>query len=438
MFLLDSRALCLVVTSQLRHASGGTTSAGTGRQLDDAKQLFCAMSIVASNAAQRSRGGSAARAIQQAKEQTAALQEELPGPYYHSQAAERTPPASVAGAGTESEGPRLWQGEKTLLERAAAKLKKDLTGTPRSAVQPADDKAGSGSSTDANAVRAHGGTHSGADAEANTVKHEAGGLGVAVEEEDPEPAVFEQVRAMMADMETGGGEEGADGEGMDPVQRMLDVLKAHLRDEAEELREANDEGEHKLGTPWYDLERRTRAWSHDSSRDFSSRLGAMEAKVTASLDQDVEGLKRGMDQHSHRVAPRTPRGATNVGQMKSGAVVRSSDLPLHRRLADARAATDTLEQRWRNQAAWSRAAWCLSPNGSPTITMGQASRLSESPRVPRSEIARRARSGHATPPPGSPGWRAASSALSPAGIPSHATSDKRVIRPTVGTPSRGR
>lgn len=128
----------------------------------------------------------------------------------------------------------------TLLERAAAKLKKYPIATPRSAVQPADDKAGS--STDANAVRAHGGTYAGADAVANTVKHEADGSGMAVEEEDPEPAVFEQVRAMMADMEMGGGEEGADGEGLDPVQRMFGVLKAHLRDEAEELREANDEG----------------------------------------------------------------------------------------------------------------------------------------------------------------------------------------------------
>jgi len=269
------------------------------------------------------------------------------------------------------------------------------------------------------------------------------------EKTEPEPAVFEHVRTMMEsfDLEFDDieGEEGEEAprRGTDPVQRMLDILKQHLRDEAAGLREANEQDTLKLATPRYDTEGRTRAWSNQSNRRFSSRLGAMEAKVTASLDQGVEGLRRSMHQQSQSVTPRTPRGALTVGFIKSGAMVENSDLPLSRRLADSRAATDTVEQRWRNQAGWTyQAAW-----RSPTL--GQAARAGESPRLPRSELTRRAQSEIAGSSPlhralaspraaaGSPSWQEVGRALTPAGMPSPGRRDQSRGR-LEGTPSRGR
>ena len=262
------------------------------------------------------------------------------------------------------------------------------------------------------------------------------------EEREPEPAAVQQVRAMIRDLPfvdwRNGAEEGEEdgSDCTDPVQRMLDVLKLHLSNEKETLREVNDEDTDTLANdPKYATEMRARAWSSGSSRRFTSRLNAHEAKVAASLDEGVEGLQRSLHKQAQSVAPRTPRGALPVGLIKSGAMVRSSDLPLSQRLGDARAATDTLEQRWRNQGGWTyQAAWRGSPRtgvlpgGSPTLE--QVARTSESPRVPRSERARRAQSEATGSSPlhralaspraaaDSPSWRQAARALTPAGVAS--------------------
>ena len=357
--------------------------------------------------------------------------------------------AGGAGADADAAPPigRVFQGEMTLQQRAQAQLKRSdkdklAPATPTASVtftDAATDDAATVTFTDAATEDAEEADGSGESPEAE-------------EEREPEPAVFGQVRDMMRDMElvdwrNGEGEGEEDGEDVaDPVQRMLDVLKLHLKNEAEAMREGNEEDVDKLANdPRYDTEGRSRAWSNGSSRRFTSRLNAHEAKVAASLDEGVEGLQRSMHQQAQSVAPRTPRGALSVGLINSGAVVRSSDLPLSRRLADARAATDTVEQRWRNQAGWTyQAAW----RGSPSLE--QAARTSESPRVPRSEAARRAQSEATGSSPlhralaspraaaGSPSWRQAGRALTPAGIasPGRRASDQARGR-LERTPSRG-
>ena len=357
--------------------------------------------------------------------------------------------AGGAGADADAAPPigRVFQGEMTLQQRAQAQLKRSdkdklAPATPTASVtftDAATDDAATVTFTDAATEDAEEADGSGESPEAE-------------EEREPEPAVFGQVRDMMRDMElvdwrNGEGEGEEDGEDVaDPVQRMLDVLKLHLKNEAEAMREGNEEDVDKLANdPRYDTEGRSRAWSNCSSRRFTSRLNAHEAKVAASLDEGVEGLQRSMHQQAQSVAPRTPRGALSVGLINSGAVVRSSDLPLSRRLADARAATDTVEQRWRNQAGWTyQAAW----RGSPSLE--QVARTSESPRVPRSEAARRAQSEATGSSPlhralaspraaaGSPSWRQAGRALTPAGIasPGRRASDQARGR-LERTPSRG-
>ena len=363
-----------------------------------------------------------------------------------------------AGADADAAPPigRVFQGAMTLQQRALVQLKRsdeDKLATPpasSSEVQHGVVRGASIADSDAATVTFTDAATDDVDAA------DSSGESPEAEEEEREPAVFEQVRSMMRDMElvdwrNGEGEGEEDGEDCsDPVQRMLDVLKLHLNNERETLREVNEEDTDALANdPRYDTEMRARAWSNGSSRRFTSRLNAHEAKVAASLDEGVEGLQRSMHQQAQSVAPRTPRGALTVGLINSGAVVRSSDLPLSRRLADARAATDTVEQRWRNQAGWTyQAAW----RGSPTLE--QVARTSESPRVPRSELARRAQCEATGSSPlhralaspraaaGSPSWRQAGRALTPAGIasPGRRASDQsrdasrgRLER----TPSRG-
>ena len=365
-----------------------------------------------------------------------------------------------AGADADAAPPsgRTFQGKLTLQERALVQLKRSdedklaslpasNSGMPNGSVRGAclaDSDTATVTFTDAATDDVDAATSSGESPEAEE------------EEREPEPAVCEQVRKMMGDMELvdwrngeGVGEEdGSDC--ADPVQRMLEVLKLHLKNERETLREVNEEDTDALANdPRYDTEMRARAWSNGSSIRFTSRLNAHEAKVASSLDEGVEGLQRSLHQQAQSVAPRTPRGALTVGLINSGAVVRSSDLPLSRRLAEARAATDTVEQRWRNQAGWTyQAAW----RGSPTLE--QVARSSESPRVPRSELARRAQCEATGLSPlhralaspraaaGSPSWRQAGRALTPAGIasPGRRASDQsrdasrgRLER----TPSRG-
>ena len=367
---------------------------------------------------------------------------------------------NTKGAGADADADaappigRVFQGAMTLQQRALAQLKRsdeDKLATPpasSSEVQHGVVRGASIADSDATTV-----TFTDAPTDDVDAADSSGESPEAEEEErEPEPAVFEQVRSMMRDMElvdwrNGEGEGEEDGEDCsDPVQRMLDVLKLHLKNERETLREVNEEDTDTLANdPRYDTEMRARAWSNGSSRRFTSRLNAHEAKVAASLDEGVEGLQRSMHQQAQSVAPRTPRGALSVGLINSGAVVRSSDLPLSRRLADARAATDTVEQRWRNQAGWTyQAAW----RGSPSLE--QVARTSESPRVPRSEAARRAQSEATGSSPlhralaspraaaGSPSWRQAGRALTPAGIasPGRRASDQARGR-LERTPSRG-
>lgn len=341
---------------------------------------------------------------------------------------------------------RIFLGEMSLQERALVQLKRSDKGK---LATPSASSSGVPHGTDSDAATV---------TDVTTVDIYAADSSASGEEEErePEPAVVEQVRAMMRDLpyvdwrngEEEGEEDGSDC--TDPVQRMLDVLKLHLKNEKEMLRKVNDEDTDTLvNDPKYDTEMRARAWTSDSSRRFTSRLNAHEAKVAASLDEGVEGLQRSLHEQAQSVAPRTPRGALPVGLMKSGAMVRSSDLPLSQRLGDARAATDTLEQRWRNQCGWTyQAAW----RGSPTIE--QVARTSESPRVPRSELARRAQSEAMGTSPihrvlasprataDSPSWRQAARALTPAGTasPGRRASDQsrdasrgRLER----TPSRG-
>ena len=361
-----------------------------------------------------------------------------------------------AGQYAHPDPSRIFLGDLSLQERALVQLKRSDKGklaTPSASSSgvPHGTESDAASVTDATTVDVYA-----ADSSASGEE----------EEREPEPEVVQQVRAMIRDLpyiDWRNGEEEGEEDGSDltdPVQRMLDVLKLHLSNEKETLREVNDEDTDTLANdPKYDTEMRARAWSSGSSRGFTSRLNAHEAKVAASLDEGVEGLQRSLHKQAQSVAPRTPRGALPVGLIKSGAMVRSSDLPLSQRLGDARAATDNLEQRWRNQGGWTyQAAWRGSPRtgvlpgGSPTLE--QVARTSESPRVPRSERARRAQSEATGSSPlhralaspraaaDSPSWRQAARALTPAGVasPGRRASDQsrdasrgRLER----TPSRG-
>lgn len=354
-----------------------------------------------------------------------------------------------AGQDAHADPSRIFLGEMSLQERALAQLKKSDKGK---LATPSASSSGVPHGTDSDAATV-------TFTDATTVDifaADSSASGEEEEEREPEPAVVEQARAMMRDLpyvdwrngEEEGEEDGSDC--TDPVQRMLDVMKLHLKNENERLRQVNDEDTDTLANdPRYDTEMRARAWSSGSSRRLTSMLNAHEAKVAASLDEGVEGLQRSLHKQAQSVAPRTPRGALPVGLIKSGAMVRSSDLPLSQRLGEARAATDTLEQRWRNQGGWTyQAAW----RGSPTLE--QVARTSESPRVPRSELARRAQSEATGSSPlhralaspraaaDSPSWRQAARALTPAGVasPGRRASDQsrdasrgRLER----TPSRG-
>ena len=185
-----------------------------------------------------------------------------------------------AGQYAHPDPSRIFLGDLSLQERALVQLKRSDKGklaTPSASSSgvPHGTESDAASVTDATTVDIYAAASSASGEE---------------EEREPEPEVVQQVRAMIRDLpyiDWRNGEEEGEEDGSDltdPVQRMLDVLKLHLGNEKETLREVNDEDTDTLANdPKYATEMRARAWSSGSSRRFTSRLNAHEAKVAASL-----------------------------------------------------------------------------------------------------------------------------------------------------------
>ena len=171
-----------------------------------------------------------------------------------------------AGQYAHPDPSRIFLGDLSLQERALVQLKradkgKLATPSASSSGVPHGTESDAASVTDATTVDVYA-----ADSSASGEE----------EEREPEPAAVQQVRAMIRDLpyvdwrngEEEGEEDGSDC--TDPVQRMLDVLKLHLSNEKETLREVNDEDTDTLANdPKYDTEMRARAWSSGSSRGFT-------------------------------------------------------------------------------------------------------------------------------------------------------------------------
>ena len=224
-----------------------------------------------------------------------------------------------AGQYAQPDPSRIFLGDLSLQERALVQLKRSMYQSNKGKLAtPSASSSGVPHGTESDAASV---------TDATTVDIYAAASSASGEEEErePEPEVVQQVRAMIRDLpyvdwrngEEEGKEDGSDC--TDPVQRMLDVLKLHLSNEKETLREVNDEDTDSLANdPKYDTEMRARAWSSGSSSRFTSMLNAHEAKVAASLDEGVEGLQRSLHKQAQSVAPRTPRGALPVGPFHHG------------------------------------------------------------------------------------------------------------------------
>ena len=184
--------------------------------------------------------------------------------------------------------------------------------------------------------------------------------GAATDVEAHTSGPFERVRAMLQSMAIDEEED------IDPFQRMLEVMTADLREEARQLREANDDEATRLGSQ-ANIEERMRMWSAHTERRFLSRL---HLNVTATLDQRVEGLKREMHQRS--------LGSTGGRIPNSGFAANAGDAP-------------DVDRRWRN-GPW---------------TSGRASRLDRGPHREHTAVAlgstnRAWAPGSTVPPAGKP------------------------------------
>ena len=113
---------------------------------------------------------------------------------------------------------------------------------------------------------------------------------------------IERVRAMLR-------EQGVLAED-DPFEHMLERMKDTLREEAIQLREANDEQETRLSSP-AEVNAIVREWARTSDRRQDKRLAA---KVYTSLDERVEALQREKQQMLAAGELRAMLSTDNVAQ----------------------------------------------------------------------------------------------------------------------------